>query len=866
LNNKITLNNGTLVAGGSGINISCLNDTLPSYLTLEDIDSQLSALVLNNAHMTIDGGYHTASERVYLSQLNATGSKTSSLTITNATFVSNNSFWYDNNSTGIVNILSGGFLIASNHFSVGDQRSTAVGIVNINGGDVYTHQANWVGNAYGATAYINLYDGSFTSSGGFELGHRIRAKAHVNISGGKFTANSSMYLGNYQADNAIGGTTGTVTLTGGELEVTGEMHLGRFTNCYGRVSIDGVSTSTLSSVKVGYGSKGYGEFYLTNGLVTLSADLEIGTRTDSEGLVTIDGGVFSNTTSNAQIGMKGKGSLIVNNGEMFINNELYAGRNSGSIGSVAINGGDLSCQNFVIGYENAATGSYSQLGGTVKTRGNSTLIADLAGSHGEFSVNGGTMEANGRVYVGNYGTGHLTLTGGETAFMNGFSIGANSSSTGFVTIAGGNFTNRTDSIIGVNGVGYMTISGGTNYITAKLTIGSSNEGTLNISGGETVITGERINSAISSSGTSRINISGGHLNIVNSPTTTGYLDIGGAGQCIMEMTGGLVETENLRISPGGGATPLVSKLIMNGGRLNVHSTSYLADTSTATGEVHLVDGVLSVKQLRGWHGHLEVFFDGGTLEARQGNSNFIYNNNGDGSPIYHILTARGLVVDSNDYNVGTPLSLPDAPGENGKLTKKGEGRFTISGTTTFTGPIAIEEGEVDLTSSGMVTLDGGVQIDGGAWLDLQARDQDFTMGAGSASRVDGTVEMASVRALIFPATSSLSGTGTLEHVTLQSGSTLVKNASSDESNLSIANLTIDSGANVELTGYTATEFEEGITFINGTSLNLANAYGLNFTLNGVGYDYVALTTTSDGAGSYNISAHSFTPGTMIMVR
>lgn len=241
------------------------------------------------------------------------------------------------------------------------------------------------------------------------------------------------------------------------------------------------------------------------------------------------------------------------------------------------------------------------------------------------------------------------------------------------------------------------------------------------------------------------------------------------------------------------------------------------------------------------------------------------NNNG-GTDLGHELTGRGLVIDSNGYNVGSGLSLPDAAGEAGKLTKKGMGKFVVNGNTTFTGPIAIEEGEVELNTGGMVTLAGGVQIDGAAWLDLQKRNQDFTMGAGSVSRIDGTVEMASGRNLIFPSTSSLCGTGTLARVIMQSGSTLVKAKSTGTSNLSVANLTMELGSGIELAGYTAAEFEKGITFISATTLDLPSAYQLNFTLNGARYDYVALTTTSDGTGGFKVTAHSFNPGTVIIVR
>ena len=68
-----------------------------------------------------------------------------------------------------------------------------------------------------------------------------------------------------------------------------------------------------------------------------------------------------------------------------------------------------------------------------------------------------------------------------------------------------------------------------------------------------------------------------------------------------------------------------------------------------------------------------------------------------------------------------------------------------------------------------------------------------------------------------------------------------------------------------LTGYTNAEFRAGITFVNGTNLSLPRGNQMTFTLNGVVYDHVALKTIADGAGGYQVSAYSFSPGTLVRV-
>lgn len=865
LNSKVSVDNGGMLLDGDGVVLGCFNDALPSYLTFgANTGSQISKVRLDNAFLSIKGGAHAVTNEVWLTSQYSNGSKLSSLTVSNASVILRSHLWcgQGNNSTGLV-ALAGGTLMVSNYFSVGDATATSVGMVNITGGDFFTYGPNWLGNAYKATGVLNLEAGTFTCRNRFEVGHRAGAKGVLNISGGKFTANADMVVGNFE--NGLCDTTGKVTVAGGELEVKSSLVMGLSTNCYGSFRVTGVSTSTLQLVSVGNGPFGTGEWYQTNGWVSLAGDLEIGTQARSTGLVTIDGGVLSNKTGNIQAGMRGDGRMVVNGGEVFVNSSLFVSRYAGSRGAFEVNGGAVSCNNLSIGDEAGVSGSYVQRGGVVSNRSGSCYIGNLAGSVGSLSVAGGELHAEQTLYVGNSGVGTMTVSNGLVRLINGVYIGNNASATGALTLAGGVFTNRSNAFCGGSGIGSMVISGGTNHFTGILTVGNSKEGYLTISGGETYVTGSNLKTSANAGSTARIDMSGGYLNVFGgSGTTDGYLDIGAAGKCVLEVTGGQIDAEVLRIGPSGGATPPVSKIIMNGGRLNVFGVSYLADTASGTGEVRLVNGVLSVKQLRGWHGHLEVTFDGGTLEARQTDTSAFIENNRTNLMV-HVLTARGLVLDSAGYDVGTALPLPDAPGEHGKLTKKGAGKFLINGVTSFTGPIAVEKGEVELGGSGLVTLQGGVQIEGAGLLDLHNRNQDFTNGVGSVSRVDGTVQLAAGKALVVPGTASLSGTGTVERVTVQSGGILAKDKSTGAALLHVANLTMAPGATVALTGYTDAEFRTGIAFVNGTNLILPFAKQLTFTLNGVVYDHVGLKTTPDGAGGYQVSAYTFSSGTMMRI-
>ena len=168
------MDNGTVLMDGAGIVLGCFNDAQPSSLIFgPNTGSQISRVRLDNAHLTFNGGTHAITNEAWVTSQWSTGSKVSSLTVSNATVVFRSHLWcgQGNGSTGMVN-LAGGSLIASNYFSVGDATATSYGIVNITGGDLSTFGPNWLGNAYKATGVLNLEAGIFTCKNRFEVGHR----------------------------------------------------------------------------------------------------------------------------------------------------------------------------------------------------------------------------------------------------------------------------------------------------------------------------------------------------------------------------------------------------------------------------------------------------------------------------------------------------------------------------------------------------------------------------------------------------------------------------------------------------------------------------------------------------------------------
>jgi len=288
--------------------------------------------------------------------------------------------------------------------------------------------------------------------------------------------------------------------------------------------------------------------------------------------------------------------------------------------------------------------------------------------------------------------------------------------------------------------------------------------------------------------------------------------------------------------------------------VQVNNYCYMPDTATITGKLTLAGGVFAVPKVRQWHGKLHVTFDGGTVSPTAHEPSFIEELD------WFALTGNGLVVDSAGFNVGTPLALPDAAGEHGRLVKKGAGTFTLNAANTFTGPVIVQGGTLALGPSGLITLAGGCEVDGGALLNLSARALDFTLPSGTVSRVDGELRLASGRTLTVTNGATLGGTGVVGRVVLCAGATLARSAAGGDALLTASEWVIPSGAVIALTGYSEEALRSGIQVLSGSALTVAPSGTVAVSLDGVLQDYVAVRASGNV-----LRAYSYCPGTLIRV-
>lgn len=491
----------------------------------------------------------------------------------------------------------------------------------------------------------------------------------------------------------------------------------------------------------------------------------------------------------------------------------------------------------------AATNKITTTAADVRLVGSSTIAAD-------FLINGGTVRMQSGAQVFNNG---LKVDGAGTVLnFEGASVTVNG--------LNGGGSGSGDSLEIVNS-GTVNVSAGTVDVTPSRFWMQA--GTLNVTGGTLSMSNTLI--AQNSSVTSRINVSGGILNLGGgnrfANNGTAILTVSGSG-VVNWAVGSYALSEN-----GTGS------IIMDGGTLNMTSsgTTYLllnggnaeAFNTAVTSSITFNAGVFST---RGFAMNLganstnrlaELRFNGGTLRATDNNISFV--------PLSANLTSKvqagGAVIDSNNFNITIADNLEHdsalGAAADGGLTKNGTGTLILSGANTYTGATTLNAGTLALTNSvgGTVTYSGQI-IGAGGTLTLSGTNTlNFTGGfsmTNAASTLTATGNDARINSNgVFNATVRANSGGTLK---FQSGTqTFTKGL-------------VASGAGSILSFEGATATHSGTSDANGDGLLLDNGGTMNVSAGTVVFNnsnrgFIQTSTINVTGGALTIANALFAQGT-----
>ncbi len=368
---------------------------------------------------------------------------------------------------------------------------------------------------------------------------------------------------------------------------------------------------------------------------------------------------------------------------------------------------------------NSGTGNLQASGTTTINSAGPIILANNAGAVGTLSVSGSAAEVMpGAVYVGENGTGNLSITGGGKVIQqsNSFAVVADIAGVSTATVdgsdsewdagtklyigyqangtlsvtQGGVVTNTADACIGcfAGATGKVTVDGaGSTWNTNSLTLGPTNNGvaaaTLIVSNGGKVVNSSSFSTrdfVVANTTEDMMSISGG-----GTVTDTGANLIGGG--VAVDGAGSAWHTGELTVASFTNALVSITAGAQVTSSAKVHISDLSSSGGTPLGIVN-VDGV------------------GSTLTATQSidvgetNSASLHITNGG-----HVSSASGTVGDaSNSFSAATVLGPGSAWSMAGVLTlgNQGFGRITINGG----GLVQSGGGVLGTSGEGLARVDG----------------------------------------------------------------------------------------------------------------------------------------------------------------
>ncbi len=397
---------------------------------------------------------------------------------------------------------------------------------------------------------------------------------------------------------------------------------------------------------------------------------------DGGAAVDVDlGAATQNLTLNTPVTLNGSQVVAVNA------NRTLALNGGASVGAVTKNGaGRLSFG----GATGVGGGTYAA--GLTVYEGPTTLNGDHKLTGGTVTLRGITTMTSGSTEALAVFNGTLVLDGGALTMTN--------------TISSRFFAGRTNA----DSDGLLIVSNGTHTI-----LGANNSNMANFIG-------------VSGAKRGRLHMEGGSLSVVFLRLATNQK----SGNDVDEL---VVNNGTLTVTGTTGSDPMTKafkmgtrfdesvdaasrsgRLEINGGRFEVPNGTVQIATdvaaSTGTQEIYLNGGVWAVKKIAvGSSPNVArtFYFDGGVL---QGTNVIAASELVDGSANATFkVRAGGVLLDSADGNdFGVTLNLvADPASPNGGLVKLGNGRLTLGGVNTYTGPTIVSNGTLCVTGTLAVT-------------------------------------------------------------------------------------------------------------------------------------------------------------------
>ncbi|EHL7670128.1 hypothetical protein KEH73_004367, partial [Salmonella enterica] len=637
----------------------------------------------------------------------------------------------------------------------------------------------------------------------------------LNLNGGTFNATSTVLNGTSQNNNLGAKVGGVITVSQGNLSLSGTANrVNSAPNVTGVLS-DGTLSITVSS-----------------GTLNVSGKVN-DTANNPTNAGTTRGLSLVNTTLNAtEVSLSGEvAGGRGGTGASLTNTTINATTGNATLNATVANGNAL-----VVSGGNITAGKDISLTGTAKTGsgyGVSLTNGNMTASSGNISVNGtGQDTAQGALNVsgGNFSAQNTMLEG--TASRN--NVGAKLA--GNINVTQGNLSingtaNRVNSASGVTGV----VSGDTLNITVS-------SGALNVSG-KVNDTGNNATNASTATGLNLVNAT---LNATTA-NLSGISTNAGTGFTLNNVTlaGGIEKGANVSFSSAGSGKPVTN--VIGSGVLNATTTEALMLAGIENTTQISASGMVLGGSGDDWNQNYTStkgggwIFDGATV-SKTGNISL----QGVGFVNSSVTAGQDLTVNNGDASLTVQNTTLNATAGNISLT--GNAGISLSGSNMTAGKdLTINNGDASLTvqNTTLNATAGNISLTGNAGISLS----ESNMTAGKDLTINSDAGSLSLTNSDLNATAGNIGL----NATVANGNALT-----------VSGGNISAGKDISLTGTAKTGSGYGVSLTNG---NMTASSG-NISVNGTGYDsgsgalqvnggnFSALNTVLEGtAGRNNVGAN-----------
>ncbi|MEI8309292.1 MAG: hypothetical protein WCH98_00910 [Verrucomicrobiota bacterium] len=340
---------------------------------------------------------------------------------------------------------SGGHLMTVSNFYVGYLADTQ-GTYQLNAGSIDALWDQYIG--YQGQGYFNQAGGTHNSFFTY-LGKSAGSSGSYSLSGGTWKG-GCLIVGDLGAGNVtqsggianlgqidIGkgsGSRGTYALTGGQLNASG-IDIGRLGS--GTLQLGGTATLVANSITLhangtidspiapdNLSTLRLNCLYGRGNNTTLGSSIQLGYAEGYDpGSMSVSYGQTLSIGRDLTVGYTAAANFSQYGGTTHIAGELRVGEGSAAPGTYSLSGGSVTAASLNVGCSGAGTMSHS--GGTLAVDAD-VVLGVSAGGNGTYTLTGGTLDARqGWFYIGQNGSGSLSLDQSGTLIADALVLGAN---------------------------------------------------------------------------------------------------------------------------------------------------------------------------------------------------------------------------------------------------------------------------------------------------------------------------------------------------------------------------------------------------------------------------------------------------------